>query len=321
METATTKATNEFFQDIWKGLNASPKYLESKYFYDEDGDGIFQEIMDCPEYYLTRSELEIFSKQNSELLNTILTHFRNFDVVELGAGDCTKSIYLLESLMKNKVDFTYYPIDISENVINQLGKKLPAALPGIKMYGLNGDYFDMLEEVKEISSKNKIVLFLGSSIGNIPLNETVGFLNALRSHLLPGDILLIGFDLKKDPDIILSAYNDKGGITKRFNLNLLKRINTMLDADFDISAFEHAPRYNEATGTCESFLRSTKDQRVRIGEEGWIHFKKGETIHMEISQKYTAAQTDEMAIAASFKPIRHFYDSKKWFLDALWQCV
>ncbi|MCW3120887.1 MAG: dimethylhistidine N-methyltransferase [Flavipsychrobacter sp.] len=312
---------NEFFEDIWRGLNASPKYMESKYFYDEAGDAIFQEIMNVPEYYLTKSEMDIFSSQSGKLADIIANQFAAFDVIELGPGDCTKSIHLLKELASRKTDFTYYPIDISTNIINQLDRTLPSIVPGMKVAGLNGDYFDMLDELKDMSTRNKVVLFLGSSIGNIPLENTVDFFKALKSHLSPGDLILTGFDLKKDPNVILAAYNDKAGVTKRFNLNLLTRINNTLDADFDTAQFAHAPTYSEETGACESYLVSMKKQRVRVGEVGWIHFDEGERIYMEVSQKYTTKQVDDIAVAAGFEPVHHFYDSKEWFMDALWKCA
>jgi len=313
--------TNDFFRDTWRGLSTSPKHLQSKYFYDDEGDSIFQEIMACPEYYPTKCEFDIFSNKCNEMANVVLSYFRDFDVVELGAGDASKSVYFLETLLRRGIDFTYCPIDISENIISYLSKKLPTVLPGLKVHGLNGEYFDMLEELKDISGRNKLVLFLGASIGNIPLENTVDFFRELRTHLAPGDLILTGFDLKKDPRIILAAYDDDAGITRRFNLNLLQRINKTLDADFDITQFAHRPVYNERTGACKSYLESLKTQRVRIGEVGWIHFQKGERIYMEISQKYTVPQTDEFGLAAGFTPVRHFYDSKKWFLDALWECA
>ncbi|MBS1689226.1 MAG: L-histidine N(alpha)-methyltransferase [Bacteroidetes bacterium] len=312
---------NQFFQNVWKGLNSSPKYLESKYFYDEAGDKIFEEIMECPEYYLTNCEREIFQKQTAALTDKFLSQLKEFDVVELGAGSAAKTSYLLKHMVSQGIDFTYYPIDISGNVISNLTKNLPAKIPGLILHGLNGDYFDMLDELKLMSDRNKVVLFLGSSIGNINLEDTEDFFRLLRSHLLPGDMVLIGFDLKKDPQIILAAYNDKEGITKRFNLNLLKRINKDLDADFDITAFEHKPVYDAETGACKSYLVSSKNQSVRIGEVGRIQFNKGESIYMEISQKYTVAQTDTFAINSGFKPVHHFFDSKNWFLDTLWQAV
>jgi len=309
---------NEFFNDIWRGLNASPKYLQSKYFYDEAGDAIFKEIMECPEYYLTRCELDIFSSQSRELANLITGQIKEFDVVELGPGDCTKSVHLFRELIKQKPDFTYYPIDISKNVITSLYKELPAMVPGLEIQGLNGDYFDMLAKMNNISGRSKVVLFLGSTIGNIPIEENVGFLKALRSYLSPGDLIIIGFDLKKDPKIVLDAYNDKGGITKRFNLNLLTRINQTFAADFDLNLFEHKPVYCEETGACKSYLKSVKEQTVQIADTQ-IHFKEGEQILMEVSQKYTVEQTNAFAKEAGFLPLQHFYDSKGWFADVLWQ--
>lgn len=311
---------NQFFEDTWRGLNASPKYLKSKYFYDEAGDALFKEIMECPEYYLTNCELDIFMHQCDELAATITKHFPEFDLTELGAGDASKTVYLLDALLKRKANYTYYPIDISTGIITRLNTELPAKLPGLHVHGLNGEYFAMLDQMKAISSRNKVVLFLGSSIGNIPLEETADFFLALKSHLVPGDLVLTGFDLKKDPELIAAAYNDKEGITRRFNLNLLKRINATFGANFDLDRFEHRPEYNEQTGACKSYLESLADQDVRIGDAGDVHFRRGEKIFMEISQKYSVQQTDDVAAAAGFTVVRHFYDSKNWFLDALWQC-
>jgi len=312
---------NKFFHEVWEGLNASPKRLSSKYFYDEAGDKLFQEIMETPEYYLTNCELEIFSQKTNELSGIIMDQGNSFDVVELGAGDAMKSSFLLRDLLDKGADMTYYPIDISSHVISSLQKKLPITIPGIQVHGLNGEYFDMLLQMSKASSRRKVVLFLGSSIGNFPLDKTIEFLALLRQQLNPGDLLLIGFDLKKDPELILAAYNDKAGATRRFNLNLLKRINKELDADFNIDQFEHSPVYDPQTGACKSFLTSTRRQKVRIGEEGWLHFDEGEKIFMEISQKYTVDQTDGLAAQSSFRSVSHILDTKGWFLDTIWQAV
>lgn len=310
---------NRFFHDIWEGLNATPKKLSSKYFYDEIGDKIFQEIMETPEYYLTNCELEIFSEKTSEISDLILNNKSPFDLVELGAGDAMKSSYLLKDLVAKEAIFTYYPIDISNNIISLLHKNIPETIPGIHITGMNGEYFDMLHQLQSHSSRKKVILFLGSSIGNIPFEHTSDFLGALYKNMNPGDLILIGFDLKKDPGLILAAYNDRAGVTKRFNLNLLQRINKELDADFDISQFEHCPVYDPESGACRSYLKSLKKQRVRIGEEGWIHFEEGETIFMEISQKYTLQQIDDLAIQNGYQPIKNVLDSKGWFADAIWK--
>jgi dimethylhistidine N-methyltransferase len=310
----------QFLPDVIKGLSSDEKYLNSKYFYNTKGDKLFQKIMACPEYYLTKCEMEIFTKQTKELAATITERFTDFDVVELGAGDASKSIYLLAELINRKVNFKYYPVDISKNVIHFLHENLPTQLPSLQIHGLNGEYFKMLQKAKNVSNKMKVVLFLGSNIGNVPLEEAQQFCSSLRSYLSAGDFVLIGFDLKKDPQVILDAYDDKSGYTRDFNLNLLQRINDELGADFVLENFKHYPTYDPATGACKSFLVSMKEQEVRI-EEQVFSFKEGEKIYMEISQKYSAEQTDTLAINSGFKLIQQFYDSKKWFLDAVWQCA
>lgn len=312
---------NKFLKEILEGLNATPKYLQSKYFYDEKGDKLFQKIMDSEEYYPTNCELEIFTAQTQELAKTLKNGFDTFDLIEMGAGDATKSQHLLAQLVKEKTNFTYYPIDISKSMITHLEEALPQKIAGLKVHGLNGEYLHMLEKASEISSQRKVVLFLGANIGNISIDDAVRFCSQIRSLLQKGDHLIIGFDLKKNPHIIRAAYNDAKGFTKDFNLNLLARINQELEGNFDLANFEHYPSYDPATGTSKSYLISLKNQTVRIGEADFIHFKKDEYIFMEISQKYSIEQTDDLAEKSGFKPIKHFLDSKNWFLDTVWECV
>lgn len=318
--TINVNTHQQFLLDVIKGLSARQKFLESKYFYNAKGDELFKKIMGCEEYYLTRCEMEIFTKQTAEFASTIINNLDEFDVVELGAGDASKSIYLLAELQKAGLDFTYFPVDISKDVIDFLQKDLPNKLPKLNVSGLNGEYFEMLEKADEISDKQKVVLFLGSNIGNFSLDEANEFCATLRSLLLPGDLIIIGFDLKKDPRIILDAYNDKAGITRDFNLNLLKRINKELGGDFAIENFSHTPVYEESTGECKSFLTSKISQVVRV-EQHQFYFARGEKIYMEISQKFSVDQIDKLATNNGFNPLNHFYDSKNWFVDAIWQCV
>lgn len=308
---------NQFYTDVIKGLRTTPKRLNSKYFYDAQGDKIFQELMNCDEYYPTKCELEIFSKKTPELAKAIAGDGGPFDLIELGAGDAMKSTYLLRYLLEQKVDFAYLPIDISENVISYLNATLPATLPGIKITGLNGEYFDMLTKAATLSTRRKVVMFLGSNVGNMPVKEAIEFINELNRHLSAGDMLLIGIDLKKAPKTILAAYNDSGGITKRFNLNLLERINRELGGDFDIEQFDHYATYDPETGACKSYLVSLNEQTVHIGDETII-FAKDECIYMEISQKFTIKQTEQMAREANFTPVRELFDSRQWFMDAVW---
>lgn len=311
--------TEAFHKDVLAGLQSNPKYLESKYFYDANGDQLFKELMNCTEYYLTNCELEIFSKKTAELSAAITDDDNSFDLIELGAGDALKSTYLLNYLLEQKVDFNYLPIDISSNVISNLTSNLPEALPNLQIMGLNGEYFEMLNKATSLSSRRKAVLFLGSNIGNMPISAVLEFCKELRKHLSAGDKVLMGMDLKKNPKTILAAYNDKGGITKKFNLNLLERINRELHADFDINQFDHYAMYDPETGSCKSYLISLVDQVVHINERAYINFLKDEHIYMEISQKFTLSQIEQIARDTGFKPLRHFFDSKEWFVDTIWQ--
>ncbi|QEC77295.1 L-histidine N(alpha)-methyltransferase [Mucilaginibacter ginsenosidivorax] len=315
---ASTTKTNSFYNDVITGLRATPKRLNSKYFYDANGDKLFQELMNCEEYYPTNCELEIFSEKTDEITSALIADGDAFDLIELGAGDAMKSTYLLKDLLDKKAEFTYLPIDISDNVISYLNITLPVTLPGLNIKGLNGEYFDMLKKAASISPRRKVVLFLGSNIGNMPVPEAIEFCRELRKHLSEGDMVLIGMDLKKDPKVVLAAYNDKDGITKRFNLNLLERINRELEGNFDVSKFDHYPTYDPESGACKSYLISLEDQLVTIGGKETISFQKDEYIYMEISQKFTIMQTDQIAINAGFVPLTQFFDGKKWFVDAIW---
>lgn len=322
MELATfTRQKVKFYKDVMKGLCSSPKYLDSKYFYDERGDELFQQIMNCDEYYLTGCEMEILQTQSPSIVSTILKLEDNFDVVELGAGDCSKSIHLLKAIHQFDNSFTFFPVDISKHVIGFIEEELPKQVNDLNVFGLNGEYMEMLKKANDISSRRKLVLFMGSNIGNMNYEESISFLKEVRSSLNKGDCLLLGFDLKKDPQIILNAYNDKQGITKEFNLNLLKRINRELNADFAVENFTHFPVYNPESGECKSYLISNSKQRVFIGDTEFIDFDANETIDMEISTKYSITQTNEMARLGGFEPVEYFYDNKEWFVDVLWKCI
>lgn len=212
----------------------------------------------------------------------------------------------------------YYPIDISADGISKLKKRINKNHPKVKYKGLAGEYFSMMSLLKNFSSNPRLILFLGSSIGNFPKEDAIQFLKSLKSYCNPNDFLMVGFDLIKDPEVILEAYNDQQGVTKSFNLNLLKRINRELSGNFILENFRHQPKYFPETGACKSYLASTEDQEVRIGENK-INFKKGEEIFMEISQKFKVEEVNELAEKAGFEMIHNFFDQKKWFMDALWK--
>eukprot|EP01133_Synstelium_polycarpum_P019581 gene19581-23457_t len=273
--------------------------------------------MNCEEYYPTDCELEIFKGHAPELAAVLRNGLDDFDLIEMGAGDATKSSYLLQELVQQKATFTYMPIDISSGMIRHLENVLPDQINGLKVLGLNGEYFDMLAHAYRLSSKRKVIMFLGGNIGNFEKADAYDFCRKLRSYLQPGDLVLAGFDLKKHPAVIRAAYNDQQGLTRAFNLNLLNRINRELDGNFIPEQFDHYPSYDPDSGSCKSYLISLKDQEVHISGKK-ILFKENEYIYMEISQKYSLEETEKMASAVGFKPFMHFQDRRKWFLDTIW---
>ncbi|MEL6275436.1 MAG: L-histidine N(alpha)-methyltransferase, partial [Bacteroidota bacterium] len=232
-----------FAADVLQGLSAQPKKLSSKWFYDERGDELFQAIMASPEYYLTNAEREIFRQQADRFYAS--TGEAAFDLVELGAGDGTKTQYLVEYFLAQQADFRYLPIDISQHALDELSGLVKRRWPDLNFAGVEGDYFEALANLpKSDTPRLKMVLFPGANIGNFSPAYARQFLNRLRQKMAIGDLLVIGFDLKKDPARILAAYNDKAGHTRDFNLNLLRRINRELDADFDLEQWMHWPTYD-----------------------------------------------------------------------------
>lgn len=309
---------NQFLNEVIHDLKQSPKRLNSKYFYDATGDALFQKIMACPDYYLTRCETEIFDAHATDIAEMLDAGSDPFDLIELGAGDASKTIKLLRALKDRKCTFSYIPIDISSSIIRFLKQKLGDLIPDLPVQGLNGEYLEMLNYAQRTSTRRKVVLFLGSTIGNMEPQRALHFCRELHSRLNPGDRILIGFDLKKHPARVLAAYNDAGGLTKEFNLNLLRRINRELEGDFDLDQFDHYPVYHPETGAAESFLVSLKDQSVHIAENLFF-FRKNEVIHMEISQKYDLPSIENMALEAGFQMIAAIPDSRLWFVDAIWE--
>ncbi|KAF2508103.1 L-histidine N(alpha)-methyltransferase [Flavobacterium foetidum] len=311
---------DHFLQDVIDGLTQNPKQLQSKYFYDKKGDALFQEIMAMPEYYVTRCEMDIFQNKTKNLATEILADGSPFDLIELGAGDASKSLHLLKYLQHTGAEFTYMPIDISGNILEILDQKLKTHIPDLDILLLEGDYFEMLQKASNVSSRRKAVLFLGSNIGNMELSEASDFCFELRKNLNQKDIVLIGFDLKKDPHTILNAYNDPKGVTASFNLNLLERINRELDGSFDLRKFEHYQNYDPLSGACRSYLVSLENQNVNIGIHS-IDFKKDEVVYMEVSQKFSIEDIQDLSDSNGFKLNKTIMDSKKWFADAFWTAV
>jgi dimethylhistidine N-methyltransferase len=309
--------SRRFRSEVWEGLSEDPKKLSSKYFYDKTGDHLFQKIMAMPEYYLTKCELDIFQNKTDEIVKAISNINEPFDLIELGAGDAMKSSFLLKNLVEKGADFTYMPIDISGNILSVLQGNMNQKIPELKVFPLEGEYFDMLDKATYISKRKKVVLFLGGNIGNMDMEEARHFCGEVKRKLNPGDLFLLGFDLKKNPHTILAAYNDSAGLTASFNLNLLTRINRELHADFDVKQFQHYQTYDPISGACKSFLISLCDQKVQI-ENRSFYFKENELIDMEISQKFSEQDIKKLAKESGFHILNEIKDSKNWFVDSIW---
>ncbi len=307
-----------FAQDVIRGLQSDPKRLPSKYFYDERGDKLFQQIMATPEYYLTRCEREIFLTHKQELLEAFGK--QPFDIVELGAGDGSKTRILLRHFIQQGASFRYRPVDISGSVLRQLTGQLAQDLPALEVKPLQGDYMKMLERIRGEGERPKIVLFLGSNIGNMEIPAAASFLSRLTGLMNPGDKLLLGVDLKKDPALILAAYDDAGGVTEAFNLNLLGRINRELGGNFDLETFFHWETYDPSSGSARSYLVSRKEQTVSLSRLGVVFsFEAWEPIVVELSQKYSLPELEDMAGRAGLTFEKHFLDRQDYFVDSLWK--
>lgn len=307
---------DSFVKDVEEGLSSKRKTLPSRYFYDKNGDELFVKIMKMPEYYLTDAELEIFNKQTASLVNSFGMNGEHFEVVELGAGDGLKVVNLLKKL--NGSNFTYAPIDISQNAINKLQNRLRSEVPKLHFDGKQGEYFEVLDGLKDVGKK--VILFLGSNIGNLTDERAHNFMLKVSESMNHHDKLLIGFDLKKDPEVIELAYNDPHGYTREFNLNLLRRINNELGGNFDEEQFEHVPEYDAENGLALSYLESKQDQEVEIATIGkTFSFSEGERIHTEISRKYDLKIIDKIAENTGLVVKKKFYDSRKYFVDVLFE--
>ncbi len=320
MENSTKQKQNTFAEDVLEGLSGNPKFLSSKYFYDDDGSRLFQEIMKLSEYYLTRTETEIFREQTEQIFQKFEAGKSEFDLIELGAGDGTKTSLLVDYFLKHNAKFRYVPIDISEEALNFLTEKFNKEFPDLEIQTEQGDYFKTLESFKQKFDKRKIILFLGSNIGNFNQEQAVKFFRHLREVMNEDDLIFIGFDLHKNPKTILLAYDDTRHITSKFNLNLLKRINRELDADFNTEDFLHYASYHPTECAARSYLISQKDHTVTIKSlDKEFHFKEWEPIFMEVSQKYNLEMIEDLANESGFEIVENFFDDNKFYSNSLWR--
>lgn len=328
MKTTSTKFQSAFEEDVYKGLTSFPKYLHSKYIYDQKGDKLFQQIMDMPEYYLTNCEFNILQRHKDAIAEIIgeergkLNTNKGFDLIELGAGDGKKTKILLKHLVDKNYDFKYLPIDISQHVLDELEASLNSEIPHLNVKIQQGTYFKTLENIADYSERRKVILVLGSNIGNLMHEDAINFLRNIQQAMTRDDMLFMGFDQKKDPQKILDAYNDPAGITEAFNKNLLVRINRELDANFNAENFLHWETYDPESGTAKSFLVSKTDQKVRLNKlELEVKFDAWESIHTEISQKYDDKVVEWLAKEAGLSIENSFKDRENYYKNYIFRRV
>ncbi len=311
----------EFERDVEFGLSSAPqKYLQPKYFYDEAGSKLFEQICFQKEYYLTRTEAQILKENSSEIIRLAHDGGQRINIIELGSGTSTKTRILFRYLLseQNRQVF-YYPIDISDTALLETTNMLSGDFPNLHINEIISDYGAGLGKAcalvrGDAGEMNKIILFLGSSIGNLGPEEATSFLRMLRGKMTERDSLLVGFDLEKDIETLEAAYNDKAGITAKFNLNILRRINRELGGHFELSLFDHLSFYNRDAHRIEMHLVSKVNQSVFVDALGRrFDFRKGESIHTENSHKYRLRRIEILARRCGLAVKKHFVDNNCWF--------
>ena len=310
----TPAPDDDFAQDVRVGLTAARKWLPPRWFYDELGSSLFDTICFLPEYYVMRAEAEVLTTHRAEIAAALGKHVR---LVELGSGAARKTRILLDAL---EPDLEYVPVDVDASMLERAGRDLLRDYPAMRIIAVRSDFtrpsipLSLLPRTRA----RTVVLFLGSTIGNLAPDEATAMLQDLRSSLAPGDALLLGADLRKPRSVLEPAYDDALGVTAAFNRNLLARINRELGGTFELSAFRHLAFYDERHGRVEMHLVSTRTQCVRIEAlELEVAFDEGERIHTESSYKHDTTTLASLAESSRFTIAHTWTDARHWFADVL----
>lgn len=292
------------------GLEGPSRRLPSRFFYDTTGSELFEQICELPEYYLTRTEYSILRRRHPEMLEAA---GKGLMLIEFGSGNSTKTRLLLQALLEKQAELHYVAIDIAAAFLHECCLSLIADYPRLSVTGIAAEYNDALDKLPAHSGP-RLILFLGSNIGNFERDEATAFLHRIRQKMLPRDRILIGVDLVKDRSVLRAAYNDSAGITARFNKNLLVRVNRELGGRFDLTQFQHEAPFVEREARIEMHLRSTCYQSALIGYlEREYTFEAGETIHTENSHKYTLESFGQLCAGAELTVEERWLDEREWF--------
>ena len=305
-----TKIEKSFAEEISYTLSQNSKFINPKFFYDRKGSDLFESICSLPEYYPTKTEISILKKLKHDLSSYL---DENMNLVELGSGSSVKTRLLLDIFTTLQTKTEYFPIDISE-ILTESSEQLLKDYDTLHITGIIDTYEGGLEFLKNYDDNKNLIIFLGSSFGNFTPDDGKLFLEKIFSTMNSGDLFLIGLDLVKDKNILEAAYDDSQGITAKFNLNVLSRINDELDADFNINNFSHYSIYNETDQRIEMNLKSSVSQSVIIAKSNLsLNFNKDELIHTEYSHKYHASQIKKLLTDVGFTIKNIWLDDKKYF--------
>jgi L-histidine Nalpha-methyltransferase len=303
--------TSPIAGEVFIGLNDHPKGLSPWLFYDEAGSRLFEQITELPEYYVTRTEREILARNADQIISSAAAG-RELSIIELGAGTATKTTLLLQAAIDLQGGVTYYPIDVSATALEEARTRLKATLPKVNVQPIVADYTEGMRQ--KFTASRRLVLYIGSSIGNFSPTDALEVLRGVRSQLSSGDCLLLGTDMVKDRNLLLAAYDDAAGVTAKFNLNMLTRINRELQAEFNLPLFRHQARWNEQHSRIEMHLESLLAQKVRVRAlDMEVRFNLGETIHTENSYKFTQQSATSLLHRAGFRVRKQWSDAKNWF--------
>jgi L-histidine N-alpha-methyltransferase len=307
-----------FARDVRAGLTASPKSLPCRYFYDREGSQLFEQICDLPEYYLPRAEREILEARAPALASRFATRVT---MVELGSGSAAKTRILVEAFLRRHEALRYVPVDISQAILEESARALLETYSGLEVLAVAGDYLDGLRYLGVDGNDLKLILWLGSSIGNLERQDAAAFLGRVRHTMSPRDRLLVGIDLRKDRRVLEPAYDDSQGVTARFNKNILTRINRELGGHFELETFRHHAVYDEESGRIEMYLVSTRAQHVRIDRLGLaVRFDAGEALHTENSYKYSLSEIEALARGGTLRIDTQWVDTGGRFAVTLFAC-
>ncbi|HET6382057.1 MAG TPA: L-histidine N(alpha)-methyltransferase [Armatimonadota bacterium] len=311
-------ARQTFAESVFEGLSAPARWLGCSWFYDRRGSELFEEICELPEYYLTRVESGILEAHREEIARfqragAVLPH-SPATLVELGSGSSAKTRILIEAFEDAQHELTYCPIDISPEMLYSSALNLLNRFPRLRVRAIAADYIDGLTRIELNSAAPRLILFLGSTIGNFGLSDATEFLRKIRLTMSPGDCLLLGADLKKEPAVLEAAYADSQGVTAAFNKNILARVNRELGGRFDLEAFEHRAVYLPEPGRVEMRLVSKRDQTIPVlALQRSFSFAAGEWIHTESCHKYSLDQLGALADAAGLSIRSCWQDPRGWF--------